>query len=106
MCFRPGGSNQQLFVRRMSVYIDRFYSVGSLYTFTVVSYRGNDYIVSYTIVKFVCSDLIDVLISGTLQIGPAALLVPAPQPLYTRKSGVVSVFRTVLRLVGFAHLAF
>jgi hypothetical protein len=41
----------------MSVYIDRFYSVGSLYTFTVVSYRGNDYIVSYTIVKFVCSDL-------------------------------------------------
>jgi hypothetical protein len=35
MCFRPGGSNQQLFVRRMSVYIDWFYSVGSLY---IISY--------------------------------------------------------------------
>ena len=30
-CFRPGGSNQQLSVQRMSVYIDRFYSEGSLY---------------------------------------------------------------------------
>ena len=29
-CFRSGGSNQQLSVRRMSVYIDRFYSARSL----------------------------------------------------------------------------
>jgi hypothetical protein len=29
--FRPGGSHQQLSVQRMSVYIGRFYSEGSLY---------------------------------------------------------------------------
>ena len=30
---RPGGSNQQLSIQRMSVYIDRFYSEGSLYIY-------------------------------------------------------------------------
>ena len=74
------------------------------YIFTDVSYRGSHYIVSYTIVNFVLL-WFDVLISGILQIGPAALLVPAPQPLYRKRSGVVSVFWTV-RLVCLAHLAF
>jgi hypothetical protein len=71
------------------------------YTFTVVSYRGSHYIVSYTIVNFFLF-WFDVLISGILQIGPAALLVPAPQPLFKRRSGVVSVFWTV-RLVQYTR---
>jgi hypothetical protein len=53
----------------------------------------------------ICLLCFDVLISGILQIVPAALLVPGPQPLYKRRSGVVSVFWTV-RLVDLAHLAF
>jgi hypothetical protein len=45
------------------VYIDRFYSEGSL----------SHYIVSYTVVNFFLLRF-DVLISDILQIGPAALL--------------------------------
>ena len=88
-CFRPGGSNQQLSVWRMSVYIDRFYSAGSLYIYCCFLPRKSLYCWLYNCQIFLL--WFDVFISGISQIGAVALLVSAPQPLYKRRSGVVSV---------------
>ena len=101
--FRPGGSHQQLSVQRMCVYIGRFYSEGLLYINCCFLPRNSLYWWLHSCTNFLL--WLDVLVSDHLQIDPAALLVPAPQPLYKRRSGVVSVFWTV-GLVSLAHLAF